>query len=661
MCRPERDDEPTCERGRGRNRHLLAEHRAHRCLERIDSARQAQAGTRVDKRRERGVAPQHGRDHVRPRVEIEHPSHARDEWHEHGHERRSDGEQQRGAVWRAAHLDRTDDALDVDDAAIPLGHEIDDLDTGNRACREEAQDLLPVVRCAVVEAQRELGAPGPGVNPGPSNFGTRADMNAAQLRRRAAHHLVEHGVEPAHALESRRERDLRQRQPGVLQQLLREPEPARLCERDRGDAEPGFGRAPQVTRGDAELRCEIVHRSFVQCAFGDPRGCSGHELIDCIDLGVAGSQLRPAAEACAVPGGLGLHGSRVERAADPTRRACRADRAAVDAGRRDADEEHAVEPRVAGHQGVVASIVVHAPQVPRCMDLDWPFPDRAATTGSARSQRRCYGPPVSWYLLGGVAAAVAFLAGRGAVRRRSQDAAANASGLVPVRDLTHIPTSLQRSALWTLADGGFEQRVVHGVVPRGVEDVDVTAFDLETLRERRGEWAYLPVQPPFRIGGVISVVVCEIDRSFPHYLLKRVGHGDDMADDDMIERSAHVAKFARDRLGLARSYAAEMQQPFAATPLAVTLPPQWRAYGGDPDRLAQLLASGLAATLERASRRDLVIELIEGLVIVYPAARDVVGADAFADLTTTALSIIDGVLASSPRLSPRGVEARKPD
>jgi hypothetical protein len=268
---------------------------------------------------------------------------------------------------------------------------------------------------------------------------------------------------------------------------------------------------------------------------------------------------------------------------------------------------------------------------------------------------------VSWYLFGGVAAAFAFLAGRGAMRRKHQEAAADASGLVPVRDLTHIPTTLQRSALWTLADGGFEQRVVHGVVPRGVEDVDVTAFDLETLRERRGEWAYLPVEPPFRIGGIVSVVVCEIDRVFPHYLLKRVGRGDDMQDDDLIERSAHIAKAARDGLGLARSYAAELEHPFAAQPLAVTLPAQWRAYGASPDVLADLLAHGFGATLERAGRRDLVIELIEGLVILYPAARDVIGADAFADLTATALAVIDGVLASSPRLSPRGIEPQAAD
>jgi hypothetical protein len=270
---------------------------------------------------------------------------------------------------------------------------------------------------------------------------------------------------------------------------------------------------------------------------------------------------------------------------------------------------------------------------------------------------------VSWYLFGGAAAAVAFLVGRGTLRRKSQEAAADASGLVPVRDLTHIPEALQQSALWCLADGGFETRVVHGVVPRKTEDVDVTAFDLETLRERRGEWAYLPVEPPFRIGGQISIVVCEVDRRFPHFLLKRVGRGDDLIDDDLVERGSHVAKLARDGLGLARSYAAEMPKPLARTQLSIALPEHWRAYGpsdgSPPTFLTELLASGLATAIERAGRRDLVIELLEGLVIVYPAARDVVGADAFADLTTTALVIIDAVLAGTPRLSPRGVEAAK--
>jgi hypothetical protein len=258
---------------------------------------------------------------------------------------------------------------------------------------------------------------------------------------------------------------------------------------------------------------------------------------------------------------------------------------------------------------------------------------------------------VSWYFFGGLGAAVAFLAGRGLFRRKEQQQAADASGLVPVGDLTHLPAVLQKSALWALAEGGFERRIVHGVMSRGGEDVDVTAFDLETLRERRGEWAWLPVEPAFRIGGVVSIVACEIDRVFPHCLLKRAGRGDDLLDDTEIERGMHIAKLARDGLGLPRSYPAELPATLPATPLDIALPEQWRAYGSDATRVADLLATGLAQTLVQTARRDLVIELLDGLVLVYPAARDVVGADAFADLTETALAVVDGILASSPKVT----------
>lgn len=263
---------------------------------------------------------------------------------------------------------------------------------------------------------------------------------------------------------------------------------------------------------------------------------------------------------------------------------------------------------------------------------------------------------MDWYLLGGLAAGAAYLASRGTLRRHQQEAAADASGLVPVADLSHLPSVLQRSALWSLAEGGFETRVVHGALSRGKHDLDVTAFDLETLRERRGEWAYLPVEPPFRIAGTVSIVVCEIDRVFPHVLFKHAGRGDDLADDDLIERSASIAKLARGGLGMPSSYAAEMPTALSPAPLEVAVPPHWRVYG-DPVVVAGLLSAGFADTLDRTGRRDLVVELLDGLVIVYPAARDVVGADAFADLTATAIAIVDGVLAASPALSPRGVHS----
>jgi hypothetical protein len=263
-----------------------------------------------------------------------------------------------------------------------------------------------------------------------------------------------------------------------------------------------------------------------------------------------------------------------------------------------------------------------------------------------------------WEFLGGLAVGATYLAGRAVRRRSQQSAAAHAAGLEPAANLSHVSTALQRSALWALADGGFERRVLHGVLSRVGGDVSVTAFDLETLRERRGEWAFLPVEPPFRIAGVVSAVATAVDRRFPHVLFKRVGRGDELADDSYIERIGDIAKLVRDRLGLARSYESELPATLPAAPLSVTLPEHWRAYTSAPEYVASLLGGGLAATLQRGSRRDLVVELIEDLVLVYPAARDVVGPDAFADLTTTALEIVDGLLAATPPLTPRGVESR---
>ena len=263
-----------------------------------------------------------------------------------------------------------------------------------------------------------------------------------------------------------------------------------------------------------------------------------------------------------------------------------------------------------------------------------------------------------WRLFGGLAAGATFLVGRNAFRRSHQEAAARAAGLDKARDLTHVPEALQRTALWALSEGGFERRVVHGVLARPAGDVELTAFDLETLRERRGEWAWLPIKPPFRIAGLVSVVACEVNRSFPHVLFKRSGRGDYMLDDSRLDRMMNVAKVVRDRLGIKRSYESELPATLPCEPHPGALPEQWRAYTGAPELVDTMLAAGLQAVLAAANRRDLAVELLDRLVLVYPAGSDVAGADAFADLTTTALAIVDGVLAASPQVTPRGIEPR---
>lgn len=266
---------------------------------------------------------------------------------------------------------------------------------------------------------------------------------------------------------------------------------------------------------------------------------------------------------------------------------------------------------------------------------------------------------VVWELIGGMAAGAAYLAGRRLFRHSYQDAAARAAGLQKANDLTHVPEALQRTALWAISEGGFERRIVHGVLARKGGDVELTAFDLETLRERRGEWAYLPVEPPFRIGGLVSVVVCEVERSFPHVLLKRAGRGDELADDTRVERMTSLPKQVRDGLGIKRSYESELPETLPRAAHLGALPEHWRAYTRAPELLDAMLAAGLHGVLAAASRRDLAIELLDRVVVVYPAARDVAGADAFADLTTDALALVDGVLAVTPQVSPRGLESQR--
>jgi hypothetical protein len=252
----------------------------------------------------------------------------------------------------------------------------------------------------------------------------------------------------------------------------------------------------------------------------------------------------------------------------------------------------------------------------------------------------------AWRLIGGLAAGATALVTRAVVRRQHQGSAARAAGLHPAADLAHLPEALQRTALWCLSDGGFEQRVVRGTISRATGDIAVTAFDLETLRERRGEWAWLPVEPPFRIAGTVSVVACEIARDLPHVLLKRAGVGDELADDDRLQRLGHIAKSMRDGLGVARSYPSELPPTLPVT-AAGDLPEHWRAYTKAPDALAALLDAGLRTALVQTTRRDLVVELLGPLVVVYPAAHAASGADALADLTETGLSLVDVVLAAS--------------
>jgi hypothetical protein len=231
--------------------------------------------------------------------------------------------------------------------------------------------------------------------------------------------------------------------------------------------------------------------------------------------------------------------------------------------------------------------------------------------------------------------------GQNAARQRDERGAA--TGLSPAFDLTHLPPGLSKSALWQLSDGGFESRVLRGMISRATEDLEVTAFDLETLRERRGEWAFLPVERPFRIRGVVTVAACELPGPLPHLLCKHEGRGDDLRGDDWLERETSITKGARDALGLEHRQEAEL--PAGLTKLVRSVPgaASWRAYCGDELLFGELLRGGLAAALEKVTMRDLVIEVVDQMLLAYPATRDALEASGFAELCAAATAVAASV------------------
>jgi hypothetical protein len=252
-------------------------------------------------------------------------------------------------------------------------------------------------------------------------------------------------------------------------------------------------------------------------------------------------------------------------------------------------------------------------------------------------------------LLGGGAAVLAWRKRAEQLRRDERGAA---SGMRAASDLLHLPQGLGASALWRLGDGGFERGVLRGVVSQAAADTEVTAFDLETLRERRGEWAFLPVERPFRIRGVVSVAVCALPGPLPHVLCKRDGRGDELAGDDWLERGTDVAKAARGVFGVADHYAAELP---AGLPRALREVPGaagWRAYAADDVLFAALIRGGVGAALATIQLRDLVIELVDHALVAYPATRDALGIDGFVELCEAAAAIAAAVRRALPGSGP---------
>ena len=224
---------------------------------------------------------------------------------------------------------------------------VDPFHAGNRPCLEKADQARPVERGLVPEQETK-----PDILAG-------ARRPAAQVGRREIVTSPEERVEPAQAREPARQRHVDHAHPCVGEQALGEQQALRLRELDWRHPELFPERAPQMTIAHPEAGRQTLdspaldEEPILDHARG-PRRQRTHG----VDAGVAGRQLRAAAQARPEALGFRQRGRREEPAAIATRHAGRTHGPAVDARRRHADEETAVEAGIARAQGLVAAVVV---------------------------------------------------------------------------------------------------------------------------------------------------------------------------------------------------------------------------------------------------------------------------------------------------------------
>ena len=245
------------------------------------------------------------------------------------------------------------DRLDLQPAAMfayRRGTEIcltdDLLDACGRPAVQESEQRAPVERRAIGERE-------------PHEVAGGRPCLAPEVRRREPVVRAKQGIETPHALEAAGEGNLDDRQARLGEQLLGQQQALRLGQLDRRDAELLFDGAPELPGAQAQVGGQLVQApTVIQGTRLDParRGLGG--AAHCVDRRMAGSQLRPAAQAGPKAVALGQRPVCKEPAAVAAGTSSRADRPAIDPGRGHADEEEAVKPRVTCSQSSVTNFVV---------------------------------------------------------------------------------------------------------------------------------------------------------------------------------------------------------------------------------------------------------------------------------------------------------------
>ena len=150
-------------------------------------------------------------------------------------------------------------------------------------------------------------------------------------------------------------RDLRQRQPRFADQLLGGQKAPVGRDGLRSGADMRKEEPPELPLAHAEAGGELVELAFVERPFLDEAQGTRNAGGRARPGWRAGRRFRPAAQAGTKPCRFGCGRARHEKTMFPFRHPRRADRPAIDARGADTDEEAAVEARILGKDGAVAT------------------------------------------------------------------------------------------------------------------------------------------------------------------------------------------------------------------------------------------------------------------------------------------------------------------
>src|ERR1700690_709722 len=216
-----------------------------------------------------------------------------------------------------------------------------DFDAGRGASGEKRQHARPVVGWAETEAE-EI-------------FVFQMDRGlvreASYLSRRAMVDLADAGVESAYATETRSEGNLTHRETGLVDELLRKVQTARLSYGQRCRAQVLKEQAAKMARADAQAFGKNFYTTVFQAAFADQPQSSRNGVWSSQPRRSSRRALRPATQAGTKASVRGGSGSQKVTAVFLFCRTGGADRAAIDAAGAHADKELAVKARIARQPG----------------------------------------------------------------------------------------------------------------------------------------------------------------------------------------------------------------------------------------------------------------------------------------------------------------------